>query len=696
MDVWKYWKEENDAAEERYQLAMERVCAILKEETAAEPYREYFRRASGFVQLLKETAEAIQAGRLDTASLEELKGLNYRLYWDILPEHYEESYGNPAYAAAKLGKDFGPMLSFLYSELRSQIPNIYEGRLAPVTAACEAFIEIYNLFEGNVPQAKEVRDVLYWYVSDYADQTVRSWLWERFDPAYSFARDIIMEEDLSDLRYLYRFGEYISPSELSVASFLNSLPEETVRSMADTYVEGFRKGFEVMGRDLSKKKTVLIRYEVGFERMIRMAVEGFGRLGLQCIFCRAPLSAVNRNPNRKVGWYSSSPNKQYEYDHRYDSALYMGNTFKERKLSVLRTAFEDFKELASWYAGPAVVETFGEPGFVPVNKEECFALSEHQEDVVRSYNNEFTQLMNRYSPEEETSFTIIAFPRPEIGEPYEEIFREIIRINTLDYAQYQKIQQVIIDALDTAEKVQVKGAGENATDLEISLHPLSDPQKETGFENCVSDVNIPLGEVFTSPVLAGTNGLLFVKSVYIGEFQFRNLAMRFVDGWVTDYTCENLDSPEENWKLVRQVILKNHESLPMGEFAIGTNTTAYAVGRRYGIVDRLPILIVEKMGPHFAVGDTCYSWAEDCPMYNPDGKEMIARDNEISILRKEDVSKAYFSCHTDITIPYDELDSIIACRADGSQIPIIQGGRFVLPGTEELNRPLNEISSEGD
>ena len=35
MDVWKYWKEENDAAEERYQLAMERVCAILKEKSEA-------------------------------------------------------------------------------------------------------------------------------------------------------------------------------------------------------------------------------------------------------------------------------------------------------------------------------------------------------------------------------------------------------------------------------------------------------------------------------------------------------------------------------------------------------------------------------------------------------------------------------------------------------------------------------------
>ena len=48
------------------------------------------------------------------------------------------------------------------------------------------------------------------------------------------------------------------------------------------------------------------------------------------------------------------------------------------------------------------------------------------------------------------------------------------------------------------------------------------------------------------------------------------------------------------------MILKNHETLPMGEFAIGTNTTAYEVALRYGILDKFPILIAEKMGPHFA------------------------------------------------------------------------------------------------
>ena len=56
---------------------------------------------------------------------------------------------------------------------------------------------------------------------------------------------------------------------------------------------------------------------------------------------------------------------------------------------------------------------------------------------------------------------------------------------------------------------------------------------------------------------------------------------------------------------------------------------------------------------------------EDIPSYNPDGKEIISRDNERSLLRKEDPSKAYTQVHVDITLPYDEIELIEAVTADG-------------------------------
>ena len=222
------------------------------------------------------------------------------------------------------------------------------------------------------------------------------------------------------------------------------------------------------------------------------------------------------------------------------------------------------------------------------------------------------------------------------------------------------------------------------------LYPLDDPEKETIFENCVADVNIPVGEVFTSPVLEGTNGILHVSKVYLNELQYKDLEIQFSNGMISDYTCNNFERELENKEYVRDNVLYKHPTLPLGEFAIGTNTTAYVVAKKYGIEDKMPILIAEKMGPHFAVGDTCYSWSEDSPMYNPDGKEMIARDNEVSILRKEDVSQAYFGAHTDITIPYKELERITVVQPDGTTVSIIEDGRFTLPGLEELNIPLDK------
>lgn len=696
MDYRILLREENEAVRERLELSLDRIRSI-KEEDARLPYGLYFKRTAGFLGMIREllTARGIGEKELpeswEKLSLEELSDWNHRLYEDILPENYGESFTNPDYAADCLGKEFGPLLSFLYTELRGCIVYAFEMRLEYIAILCETFLEVYNLFtqaweeENETPREQAVRDALYWYVSDYVDLHLPWRIREGLDPALSFAADIIMDSDLTDLRYLYQYGEYVSDSERRLAAFMASLPEETIEKMAHTYTEGYRRGFEVMGRDLSKKKTVVVEYQLGFERMIRRAVEQFRSLGLEPVCYRAAVESLNRRSNGKRGYYGTSANRQYDYDHRYDSALYMGNAFKERKLSILKTAYEEYKDLAAMCAGPAVVETFGEEEFEPVNKKTAFSLNDHQQELTLSYATASRQIVNQYMPGDETSFTIIAFPRPEIGPDFEEIFKETIRINTLDYDTYQKIQQTLIDALDQAEYVRITGREGNETDLTVHLHTLNDPSRETNFENCVSDVNIPLGEVFTSPVLEGTKGLLHVKEVYVREYLFKDLRLEFEDGRVTEFSCGNFDSGKE---LVKQVILNGHSWLPLGEFAIGTNTAAYAMAKKYNIGSKLPILIAEKTGPHFAVGDTCYSFAEDSPMYNPDGKEVIARDNEISLLRKEDMSRAYFSCHTDITIPYNELGDITAVKADGSEILLIQAGQFVLPGTEELNRAL--------
>ena len=163
--------------------------------------------------------------------------------------------------------------------------------------------------------------------------------------------------------------------------------------------------------------------------------------------------------------------------------------------------------------------------------------------------------------------------------------------------------------------------------------------------------------------------------MYLDGLQYKDLELKFKDGKIVDYRCGNFKDEEEGRRYIFDNVLKNHDTLPLGEFAIGTNTTAYAAGKKYGIEDKMPILIAEKTGPHFAVGDTCYSWSEDVRVYNPNGKEIVAKDNSCSLKRKEDPSAAYFQCHTDITVPYEELEEISVVTKDGKHIILIKDGR---------------------
>lgn len=677
--------------EERYNLAIDRMKAIIEEKTVAEPYREYFQHVARFILKLDELKQNVESGKQKEMSEEELQEEMKDLYVDELEANYEKSYANPAYAVLVLGEELGSFLSAVYTEIRGSISYVQEQRMEYVVIGAELLIEIYNKFEEEKqPQPESLKEIFYWYASDYCDVFAADRIKDQIDPERGcFIVNMIMNEDLSDLRYLYRMGEYVGVNERETAAYLNSLSQEKIDKMADTFSEGYRIGFVNTGKDLSKKSVVNIYYAMGFERIVKKAIENFAKMGLKPSIFRTSHSVITRGRNSQIGFFNISGNKQYVYDHRDDIGLVMDKQYVERKLEVMRTTYEQNKEIAAGYAGPAVIDIFGEKTFVPQAKPEAVKLSEKQEELLVAMNGRAGRLTNEYLPGDERSFTIISWPVPEIGEQYHEIFDETIKINTLDYKLYQKVQQTMIDALDKGEYVKVTGSGENQTDLKVMLHPLADPAKETIFENCVADVNIPVGEVFTSPVLEGTEGTLFVSKVFLHGLPYYNLKISFKEGKITEYTCTNFDSEEENKKYIFDNILHNHQTLPIGEFAIGTNTTAYAVAKKYDIADKYTILIAEKTGPHFAVGDTCYSWAEDVKVYNPDGKEIIARDNSISILRKEDPSKAYFQCHTDITIPYDELGSIVVVAKDGTETEIIRDGRFVLPGTEILNEPLN-------
>ena len=678
----------------RYELARDRIREI-PDDTAQmkQVYLDFFVGKSKYISYALEVFDGLQDGSVSYSSLssDELKSINHELYKDILGDNYDRSYSNPDFAEKKFGV-MGRAFSYISAELQGLPGYIYDGKTECIVYLLELFLEIYSMFGDETPKLSDIEKAIYYYAFDYIEFFAYDRMCDSFIPERGTAYQILADnsfDDPEDVRYLYGYGEYISDTEISLAKHLASMGDEKLDKLSKTFTDGFRRGFDMMNIDFTGKNSVCIRYHIGQERIVKRAMKYFDEMGLKTIIMRYSLNRALRKGVIKQGFEGKSPNMQFEFDHRNDDYLFLDSRYADRRINAAKNSSEKLSEYFTGFAGPAVIESFGEELFSPVVKESAAVYSDEQQALKMKIYGKLGEISNEFLPGDSYSFSIIAFPLPDIGDDFSDIFEETAEINSLDNAKYVNIQQSIIDVLDTSETVHVEGMNDNRTDMTVQMRHLEDPKTQTQFENCTADVNIPLGEVFTSPVLKGTNGVLNVSGAYLNGYFFKDIELVFKDGVVTDYSCKNFDDESKGKQYIKDNILFSHDFLPLGEFAIGTNTLAYSMARKYNILEKLPILIVEKTGPHFAVGDTCYSHAEDHAVFNPDGKEIVSRENDFSLLRDTEPEKAYFNCHTDITIPYNELGRLYAVDSEGNETDIIVNGRFVLPGTEELNKALD-------
>ncbi|MCD4706315.1 MAG: aminopeptidase [Candidatus Sabulitectum sp.] len=631
---------------------------------------------SSFDLFLRETGErllftfTILNELKDGANPGRVSELNQEAYAPLLGAAYENGLANPARAVEVFGEEPGRFVSSFSYRILFLFKEAFRGSVLGIDRMADYWLEARKAGQDGFAALMEKR-----WAEVRMDLVERTYRWT-FDSASSFCTNIALAASPDDLSYLYRYGVRITESNLKTASFINSLPEEDIKLIVDTMVDAYIEGFRESGTDYTIKNSVAVILQAGYERMVPGLIAGFGGYGLKMYI-------------RLV--QGTKTNRQATYDHRFDYALSITEETVERRIAAVEEVFNGMSDVLGNLSGAAYLEVFGEPPFSPVLKPEACKADDKASGLFNRQMQGLRTVINEYMPEDETSFEIIAFPSPEIQGDFKEIFKDTVRLNTLSNKIYRPVQQAIIDAMDGAEYAHVLGSGSNQTDLTVALCPITDLEKQTIFDNCLASVNVPLGEVFTSPMLKGTNGLLHVEESFLNGLRYDNIRLEFKDGYVSDWSCNNFDDPQQGRDYIKENLFFPHKTLPMGEFAIGTNTIAYAMALKHKIMGLLPILILEKMGPHFAVGDTCFSREEDSQKPSPiTGKTMIAVDNEKTIQRKEDPSLAYTNKHTDVTLPYSSLDSISVVHPDGREVFIIRSGRFVLPGTEMLNDAIDE------
>ena len=471
FDVRKYFEAKNNPVDADYQNNLNKVQNIFIEIQAQDKthYTRYFEQLAQWILLIAEYEKDFSKEYLLKHTFEELKSFNEILFNEIKPENYEKSFLNPEYAVQAFGEKTGQLLCVFYSGFRSFISYATTHMIFKINRSIVQFIQMYEIYCQKGEDYEEFKKIVtypYW-AETYESRTLGFDM--RYNPEYAYLTDFIENTDLTDLRYLFYFGNYISDYEIRMAQFVNQLAQDKIdkvmKQTAIAYVEGFKES----NKDYTKRKNVVLISMLGMERFTKTLLKELRNFGFNPI---VP-SLFSKNINQQLG-----------YDHRFDNALVMDEEFVKHSLIESERAIKDYEAILSQCSGSIYFDPFGEEPFAPVNKTAALKLSPEQIEINRNFSNQYSMMFYKAYKREEASFCIIGFPTPEIGDQFEEIFDKTVDINMLDHYEYLKIQQCLIDALDKGEHAHIKGKGNNLTDLYIKLPKLTDPEKQTNFANC--------------------------------------------------------------------------------------------------------------------------------------------------------------------------------------------------------------------
>lgn len=178
-----------------------------------------------------------------------------------------------------------------------------------------------------------------------------------------------------------------------------------------------------------------------------------------------------------------------------------------------------------------------------------------------------------------TRWVVLRWPHPamaqQAGKSTEAFEKFYFDVCTMDYAKMSRAMQPLKERMMRTDRVRITGPG---TELSFSI-------KGIPAIACDGKLNIPDGEVFTSPVRNSVNGTLQynARTIYQGVVH-DNVRFEFKDGKVVKATSTNTEH-------LNKVLDTDEGARYIGEFAIGFNP--------YVTEPMLDILFDEKIAGSF-------------------------------------------------------------------------------------------------
>ncbi|MDF2822026.1 MAG: hypothetical protein K0R15_2474 [Clostridiales bacterium] len=158
-----------------------------------------------------------------------------------------------------------------------------------------------------------------------------------------------------------------------------------------------------------------------------------------------------------------------------------------------------------------------------------------------------------------TKWVVLRYPNSSMAqlanvstEQFEDFYFDVCN---LDYSKMDKAMDPLKELMEKTDKVRIVGPG---TDLSFSI-------KDIPVIKCSGQMNIPDGEIYTSPVKTSVNGKLAYNTpaVYQG-FTYENICLEFKDGKIIDATANDTER-------ITDVFNTDEGARYIGEFAIGVN-----------------------------------------------------------------------------------------------------------------------------
>lgn len=594
---------------------------------------------------------------------------------------YETSFTNPRHAVEILGKSAGILFSGLYNALINRHFSAIRQQTETFVLSRQAVLELIDTLGAYLSGAAPEFDI----VVDGVEKSLRRVFQDNTRIGGTDAIRNLVPEYNRQIRLLEKFdslGERIlwcrpwkyHAEALEVMRSLLDVEPELLRVTARELVAGFKRAVSNAGLELNPGDIVNFHFCEGMEPLVCRIIDE-----LRCADVRVVLTC---SP-------AVRDNHQENYDHRNDHHMALTPDFIEEYAVLMDSVYGEHAPDLSAIKGNMMCEFFGEDLYNPEQHGVCLPFVA---DAQKAFHDRLVSVTVKYMPPGRQSFTVCALPHPHLGPDTPELLRKSLGLLTLPLDVWGPAQERLIETLDRADRVRIVGTRGSRSDMTVTFRNPDDPAKQTVFANVLADLNFPVGEVFTTPALKGTDGTLHIPgTLFFAGLPYKEFTLVYRDGRIADYGCSNFDDPARGRQYIEENLFRKRESLPMGEFAIGTNRILDRMVRDHSIPSqKLSVLLIEKMGPHFAFGDTCFLMREDQDCINPDGRDVVARYNEISEPAEgRTPADRYFFVHVDVTLPYEYTGTIKAHMRDsgepGEWIDIFRDNEFVLPGMEALN-----------